>query len=79
MVVVEALVNARSVESWGFFFSFLVDLPISMLFHSFLEGFAIQDRFWALLGMHVILGGAWWAIIFCGGLRLVSALRRLQR
>lgn len=79
LVLIETLVNALSTESWSLFFSFLIDLPISMFFHSILEGLAFQDRFWALFGMHILLGGTWWVVIFCGGMKLISGVRRLQR
>lgn len=74
-VLVEAVANAVSVESWNLFFSFLVDLPISMLFHSVLENYLYEDRHWALLVMHVVLGGIWWAGILCGVMKLISAIR----
>lgn len=78
LVLIEFLVNALNAESWTLFFSFLIDLPISMLFHSVLEGLALQSRLWALLGMHILLGGIWWMVIFCGGMKLVSGLREFK-
>lgn len=76
LVLIESLVNSLSAESWNLFFSFFLDLPISIIFHSLLEGVAIENQFLVLLGMHVLLGGMWWVVVFCGGLKLISWLRQ---
>ena len=75
-VFLEAIINALSDEGWGLFFSYLVDLPISIFFHSVLEHIAIQSRYWTLLSLHILLGGAWWMAIVCGGIRMIAVLNK---
>ena len=77
LILIEAGVDLiGSGESWSLFFSFFLDLPISLLFHSVTDEFVFHDKFLAIFGMHVVLGGIWWVSITCGVARAIFFIRK---
>jgi hypothetical protein len=66
-------------EVWALFFSFFLDYPISIQFDSILVAIPFKYQFSAVVGMHVVFGGIWWAAIICGMSRVISYLQNMNR